>query len=444
MVDTKSLKSLLTLETIFLLVAKKSGRYGNFFLTSTVNETINSVTLVGFCDASTRAYATVVYIHIKMASQHVTRFVASKSRVAPLQTQTIPRLELLSALLLSRLIVSVRDSIKHQWAEIDIQCYTDSKIALYWIIGVTRDWKIFVENRVNEIRRNVNPNFWYHCEGASNPADLPSRGLSMVELLVSKLWRFDPEWLNLDSLVSPQESDSMPPECLVELKSASTSHNLLAADEPPGIGVLIPCNGFSDLRRLLRITTYLLRAVKRFKLCGKNLSTVPASAISAEEIDMVEVLWVTHVQKKITEQNDFQALRSQLRLFQDDHDLWRCGGRLHNADIPYSVKYLILLERGHPFTELVVRRAHVRVCHNGVKETLTEVRSRYWIPKGRSLARAIIHKCVICKKLEGAPYDSPIAPPLPPYVTVYRKIGHNAAPTKKFCFALTHSSASRY
>ena len=30
------------------------------------------------------------------------------------------------------------------------------------------------------------------------------------------------------------------------------------------------------------------------------------------------------------------------------------------------------------------------------------------------------------------------------YVTVYRKIGHNAAPTKKFFFALTHSSASRY
>ncbi len=30
------LKSLLTLETIFLLVAKKSGRYGNFFLTPTV------------------------------------------------------------------------------------------------------------------------------------------------------------------------------------------------------------------------------------------------------------------------------------------------------------------------------------------------------------------------------------------------------------------------
>ncbi len=130
---------------------------------------------------------------------------------------------------------------------------------------------------------------------------------------------------------------------------------------------------------------------------------------------MVEVLWVTHVQKKITEQKDFQALRNQLRLFQDDHDLWRCGGRLHNADIPYSVKYPILLERGHPFTELVVRRAHVRVCHNGVKETLTEVCNRYWIPKGRSLARAIIHKGVICKKLEEAPYDSPIAPPLPPY-----------------------------
>ena len=42
----------------------------------------------------------------------VVRFVASKTRVAPLQTQTIPRFELLSALLLSKLIFSVVDSLR--------------------------------------------------------------------------------------------------------------------------------------------------------------------------------------------------------------------------------------------------------------------------------------------------------------------------------------------
>ena len=44
---------------------------------------------------------------------------------------------------------------------------------------------------------------------------------------------------------------------------------------------------------------------------------------------------------------------------------------------------------------LIVKQAHERVFHNGVKETLAETRAKYWIPSGRSLTRKIIHKCVI-------------------------------------------------
>ena len=55
------------------------------------------------------------------------------------------------------------------------------------------------------------------------------------------------------------------------------------------------------------------------------------------------------------------------------------------------------------------------MCHNGVKGTLTEVRSRYWIVKGRSLTRAFIHRCTVCKKYEGAPFEGPPPPPLPEF-----------------------------
>ena len=53
-------------------------------------------TLCGFCDASPKAYAGVVYILLETSSGHSIKFVASKTRVAPIQHQTIPRLELLS------------------------------------------------------------------------------------------------------------------------------------------------------------------------------------------------------------------------------------------------------------------------------------------------------------------------------------------------------------
>ncbi len=63
---------------------------------------------------------------------------------------------------------------------------------------------------------------------------------------------------------------------------------------------------------------------------------------------------------------EIQCLRNLLGLLQGDYNMWRCGGRLYNADISYFSKYLILLKNGHYFTALVVRRAHLRECHNEV------------------------------------------------------------------------------
>ena len=60
--------------------------------------------LIGFCDASLQAYAAVVYLMIRRESLCHSCLVASKTRVAPLQGQTIPRLKLISALLLAKLL----------------------------------------------------------------------------------------------------------------------------------------------------------------------------------------------------------------------------------------------------------------------------------------------------------------------------------------------------
>ena len=50
--------------------------------------------------------------------------------------------------------------------------------------------------------------------------------------------------------------------------------------------------------------------------------------------------------------------------------------------------------------------------HGGVKSTLTELRSRFWVVKGRSVVRQILHQCAVCKRFEGQPYRAPPPPPL--------------------------------
>ena len=176
-----------------------------------------SYSLHGFCDASKHAYAAVVYLVIKSPTEQIVRFIVSKTRVAPLKPQTIPRLELLSALLLARLMKSVATSMG---SELQLQkptSYTDPEVALYWIRGVDRVWKQFVQHQVLEIRNLLPSVSWRHCPGVDNPADLPSRGAKPVDLAKNELWIMGPQWVGDAPDEEPQFE--MPSERSIELRA---------------------------------------------------------------------------------------------------------------------------------------------------------------------------------------------------------------------------------
>ena len=49
------------------------------------------------------------------------------------------------------------------------------------------------------------------------------------------------------------------------------------------------------------------------------------------------------------------------------------------------------------------------MLHNGIKGTLTELSSRFWVPRGRQVVRQIIPRTSVCKKFEGQHYSVPPA-----------------------------------
>ena len=71
-----------------------------------------------------------------------------------------------------------------------------------------------------------------------------------------------------------------------------------------------------------------------------------------------------------------------------------------------NVNTLNNTQRYH-ITELIIKDSQNKVYHNGVKETFTQVRSQYWITKGRQTVKKIIGTCITCKRLEGISYQSP-------------------------------------
>ena len=109
-------------------------------------DTVVSCNLHGFCEASLKAYSAVVYLQIQTTSQAYTSFVASKTRVAPLSNETIPRLELLATVILARLISAVKAALECEIPIENVTCLSDSEIALCWIKNIDKEWKQFVQN----------------------------------------------------------------------------------------------------------------------------------------------------------------------------------------------------------------------------------------------------------------------------------------------------------
>ena len=132
-------------------------------------------------------------------------------------------------------------------------------------------------------------------------------------------------------------------------------------------------------------------------------------------MEEAEQYWIVDLKKSLHLNKKFENWRREFDLFTDRDDVLRCGGRLSHADLPYSVNHPILLDASHGFTMLVVRSCHESVMHDGVKETLTELRSKFWLVKGRQVVKKFLHGCVTCRRHEGKPYQAPPPPPLPEF-----------------------------
>ena len=163
-----------------------------------LQDKVTEVQLVGFCDASPQAYAAVVYLRYfnKLTNKWKVTFMLAKAKVAPLNSEhSLPRLELLSAVKLVGLMVYVRKLLEAEDIRVRRKFYfTDSQVALAWILKDPTTWKVFVANRVRYIQSHTSLHDWFYVDTKNNPADLATR-FNANNAWNKKLWWEGPEFL---------------------------------------------------------------------------------------------------------------------------------------------------------------------------------------------------------------------------------------------------------
>ena len=150
----------------------------------------------GFCDGGEKAYGAVIFLRWELLNgSYKCVPVLIKSFVAPLKKKTIPRLELMGCLTLTRMYDTCRTSL--QFANIQ-DCrrifWVDSSTVLSWIKTPSQKFKPFVSARVAEIQETVGVDDFRYIRSKSNPADTLTRGTELSRLTD---WLEGPTFLQL-------------------------------------------------------------------------------------------------------------------------------------------------------------------------------------------------------------------------------------------------------
>ena len=218
------------------------------------------IQLHGFCDTTNEAYTAAVYLQIVNNNGAFINLLTAKSKIVPNKNLSIPHIELLSCLLLSKLVTPVKDSLKFEVYICRTFCCYDYKVALWWIKQVNKVWKVWVSNRVCIVRENVPVECWNFVRVSDNPTDLTTRTNTSSANLYGEKWFHGPSFLQLPesewSTLGKTFENSRDITFNEEGGGQCFLLNSVSLEE--GIRKVIAIEKLSCLKKLLRVTGYVI------------------------------------------------------------------------------------------------------------------------------------------------------------------------------------------
>ena len=363
-------------------------------------ESVSKIELHYFSDASQIAFGVVSYLRVIDKSNNIyCVFLMGKSKVAPLKSISVPRLELTAATLAVKMNAIISD-----YVDLDIQSrfyWTDSSCVLRYIMNDNLRFQTFVANRVSLIRECSSKDQWRFVNTTLNPADDASRGKQTCR------WTEGPEFLLSDYKDWPK----FPFDLSVGTGDLEIKREVFRTTVVDKDRLNILFDRYSSWIRLLRGVGWLLQFKSFLKQQVSKLHiTMLEVGLSVKVLALAESSIVKVVQRDVysseilqLSRGNFVSIKSSIAKLKPIlvDGILRVGGRLSFADLQFDEKFpTILPYKGH-VTDLIIMYYHQKVGHLGRSTVLSTIRSKYWIVKGNAAVRRIISGCVICKKVQG-------------------------------------------
>ncbi|XP_075163374.1 uncharacterized protein LOC142236009 [Haematobia irritans] len=360
------------------------------------------VQLHTFVDASRDGYAAVCYFRLMKDSTIVCSIIGSKTKVAPLKIISVPRLELMAALIGARFADYIA---KNHKIKIDRKFYwSDSKTVLSWLKSDHRNYHQFVAFRVTEILDLSNIREWNWISTKQNVADDATRWGKLPNITKSHRWFKGPEFLN-------QPEGSWPnPEIIPEsTQEESVHHSMTLAKYCPPFDV----QRFSRWERLKRSAAYVVRFLQNCRSSIKEKGELTQS-----ELMKAENLLYRQAQKEkysaeiscLVTQN---SISKGSEIFSKspylDDGVLRVNSRIDNANIPDDNKRPIILPKESYITNLIILYFHKKFFHMNHETAVNEIRQKYAIARLRTLYKAAVRNCQACKINRATPQPPEMA-----------------------------------
>ena len=402
--------------------------------------------VIAVCDGALPAYAACVYIQWQVPCSHGlgqcghdfdANLLWAKARVTPLSGYTVPRSELSSTVLMSRMAKTTVKALQGEdyMKPKGVIMLSDSECSISAVETTSRVLKPFFHNRVAEILDNIsemkkycNVEDIHHISSDNNPADLATRDLTKLEDLVSgsfwwkgpsffssrrDLWEVSQDFIKKeipDTEVRGKHAFLASLRAVVSNKYSKVGEfpvacHSLQGDSPPKLPelwlsvqkVIFYSNNLGKVIRILAMvmTGWKMRSMGNIPTSDKLRNIVATDLHAAERLVLISAMPET-----VSAEEEGRLISLSPK---KDGCIIVTSGRIGEKNLskllgPPHLPILMPQSRAAYLYMVQAHEGENGIVHCAIAETLARSREKVWIVRGRNLAKKVCSQCYLCRR----------------------------------------------